>query len=169
MCTLSVHVCYIYNKVYSFLHTHVLSHCVVVTYKTDTHLPVYCFALYYNPKYLNTTHCGHSALRHDHQPKTPTPHPLTQFSVSVWTSSPSTDLNVNSSLEISTGNYPNWIDKFGPVATLQPKASQGSWRQTVEKLLRVRRPYRFLERLCEVCSDLWIGLNMDRTVLTCNV
>jgi len=69
-CKLSVHVYYIYIDVYSFLYTHVLSHCscpeygCLFSYKTNTHLPVDCFPLEHNPKYLDTTHCGDSEFPH---------------------------------------------------------------------------------------------------------
>jgi hypothetical protein len=71
--------------VIAFLYTHVMSNAralqmgVVFSYKTG----ILAFQSTVSPKYLDTTHCIHSALPPYHHAKSPTPHPLILFSLSV--------------------------------------------------------------------------------------
>ena len=140
----------IYTRIVTFFVPWIGCHCFLQN--TDTLLRVDCYPLQRYPKNLDTTHCSYSAIPHDHLPWTPTPYLIILFSVCNWISSHFSDLNVNSSIEMSTKNYAIVTWTFDRVATLQPqtktKFARDSWT------LRISRPLRFLEKVC-LLSWIW--------------
>jgi hypothetical protein len=79
---------------------------IVSLQNSDTRLPLDAFQLQHNPKYLDTTHCNHSAVSPDHQPYSHAASTQSISSVSIRTaSSHFSDIIVSSCLEFPSQNY----------------------------------------------------------------